>query len=182
MEPDRGHPQLGRGESGCLQQMGWGCLRSPRNEGAVPRPAQPTNQVLGRTFESVSIPSSVARLRPTSPTALPDVSGLRRAKRSWAAWKPTAWKTGGSATATPSVAAGSAELDRRLSTTLRPYGHLNCCDFRFRAGETNRRGGARAVQGAPRGAPWSFYIFHATAAWVRPRSLTLTSRCLVNSG
>ena len=33
MEPDRGHPQLGRGESGCLQQMGWGCLRSPRNEG-----------------------------------------------------------------------------------------------------------------------------------------------------
>ena len=126
MEPDRGHPQLGRGESGCLQQMGWGCLRSPRNEGAVPRPAQPTNQVLGRTFESVSIPSSVARLRPTSPTALPDVSGLRRAKRSWAAWKPTAWKTGGSATATPSVAAGSAELDRRLSTTLRPYGHLNC--------------------------------------------------------
>src|SRR6516225_3576561 len=130
MEPDRGHPQLGRGESGCLQQMGWGCLRSPRNEGAVPRPAQPTNQVLGRTFESVSIPSSVARLRPTSPTALPDVSGLRRAKRSWAAWKPTAWKTGGSATATPSVAAGSAELDRRLSTTLRPYGHLNCCAFR----------------------------------------------------
>jgi len=127
MEPDRGHPQLGRGESGCLQQMGWGCLRSPRNEGAVPRPAQPTNQVLGRTFESVSIPSSVARLRPTSPTALPDVSGLRRAKRSWAAWKPTAWKTGGSATATPSVAAGSAELDRRLSTTLRPYGYLNCC-------------------------------------------------------
>jgi|SRR6516225_7778587 len=133
MEPDRGHPQLGRGESGCLQQMGWGCLRSPRNEGAVPRPAQPTNQVLGRTFESVSIPSSVARLRPTSPTALPDVSGLRRAKRSWAAWKPTAWKTGGSATATPSVAAGSAELDRRLSTTLRPYGHLNCCDFWFNA-------------------------------------------------
>ena len=30
--------------------------------------------------------------------------------------------------------------------------------------------------------PWSFYIFHAAAAWVRPRSLSLTSRCLINWG
>jgi hypothetical protein len=36
--------------------------------------------------------------------------------------------------------------------------------------------------GTAEAVPWSFYIFHAAAAWVRPRSLSLTSRCLISSG
>ncbi len=76
MEQDLGHHQLRLGESGLLPEMGRTRQRSHRNQGAVPRPDQPTNQVLACTPRSVSISSAVARVRGTHPTALPDVPGL----------------------------------------------------------------------------------------------------------
>src|ERR1022692_1671439 len=58
-----------------------GPQRSHRNEGAVPRSAQRTNQVLIRSPEFVSSPSSVSGLCRAPQTALPDVPGLGGERR-----------------------------------------------------------------------------------------------------
>jgi len=80
VEQDLGYHQLRMRESGFLQKMGRDRQRPHRNEGAIPGPAQPTNQVFARTSKSVSLPSSVARLRGASQRTLPNVPGLLRAR------------------------------------------------------------------------------------------------------
>src|SRR5207249_5290878 len=66
--------------------MGRGRQRSHPNQGPVSRPAQSTDQVLLCTAESVSIPDSVAGVRPASPTALSDVPRVRRPSRQPQPW------------------------------------------------------------------------------------------------